>query len=196
MSGVGGFEFFLIIVIGLIVLGPKRLPQVANQLGSWLGQARRMTRMMKRQLEDEIDLDLNSINNPVDLEKSLGLKEEPATAVKKKDPDVSRPEYVHERRDDDPQPADPLGDDAVDSLADTPEESEPEPKLPDDYSPAHGPDDKGLGVGNIGDDNDSISDDELDPVVATEADDAPDEDVGLADNVADELDEPPKKETA
>ena len=28
-------------LIGLIVLGPERLPRVANQLGSWLGQARR-----------------------------------------------------------------------------------------------------------------------------------------------------------
>jgi len=39
------------------VLGPKRLPQIANQLGSWIGQARRMTRAMRRQLEDEINFD-------------------------------------------------------------------------------------------------------------------------------------------
>ena len=57
MSGIGGSEFFLLLLIGLVILGPKRLPQVANQIGSWIGQARRMTRAMKRQLEDELNID-------------------------------------------------------------------------------------------------------------------------------------------
>lgn len=57
MSGIGGWEVLILVMIGLVVLGPKRLPQVANQLGSWIGQARRMTRAMKRQLEDELNLD-------------------------------------------------------------------------------------------------------------------------------------------
>lgn len=55
MSGVGLSELIILFVIGLIVLGPERLPRVANQLGKWIGQARRMTRVMKRQLEDELD---------------------------------------------------------------------------------------------------------------------------------------------
>jgi sec-independent protein translocase protein TatB len=61
MSGVGFWELVLLFLIGLIVLGPERLPRVANQLGSWVGQARRMTRVLKRQLEDELNLekDLN-----------------------------------------------------------------------------------------------------------------------------------------
>lgn len=57
MSGVGFWEFFFLCMIGLVVLGPKRLPQVANQIGSWVGQARRMTRVMRRQLEEELDFD-------------------------------------------------------------------------------------------------------------------------------------------
>lgn len=61
MSGVGFWELILLFLIGLIVLGPERLPRVANQLGTWMGQARRMTRVLKRQLEDELNLekDLN-----------------------------------------------------------------------------------------------------------------------------------------
>jgi sec-independent protein translocase protein TatB len=61
MSGVGFWELVLLFLVGLIVLGPERLPRVANQLGTWLGQARRMTRVLKRQLEDELNLekDLN-----------------------------------------------------------------------------------------------------------------------------------------
>ena len=54
MSGIGFSELVILFLIGLIVLGPERLPRVANQLGTWLGQARRMTRVMTRQLEDEL----------------------------------------------------------------------------------------------------------------------------------------------
>ncbi|MDH3586956.1 MAG: Sec-independent protein translocase protein TatB [Gammaproteobacteria bacterium] len=62
MSGIGFFELVILFMIGLVVLGPQRLPKVANQLGTWIGQARRMTRVMKRQLEDELDLDDNFKN--------------------------------------------------------------------------------------------------------------------------------------
>lgn len=59
MSGIGGSEFLLLCLIGLLVLGPERLPRVASQIGTWLGQARRMTRTMKRQLEEELNVEQN-----------------------------------------------------------------------------------------------------------------------------------------
>ena len=37
--------------------GPKRLPEIANKLGGWVGKARRMTRVLKRQLEEELDIE-------------------------------------------------------------------------------------------------------------------------------------------
>ena len=64
MSGIGFWELIILFLIGLVVLGPERLPRVANQLGSWLGQARRMTRVMKRQLEEELDLNKALDINP------------------------------------------------------------------------------------------------------------------------------------
>jgi sec-independent protein translocase protein TatB len=57
MSSVGFSELLLLFLIGLIVLGPEKLPRVARQLGTWIGQARRMTRVMKRQLEEEINFE-------------------------------------------------------------------------------------------------------------------------------------------
>lgn len=54
MTGIAGSEVLLLLLIGLVILGPQRLPKIASQLGSWVGQARRMTRAMKRQLEDEL----------------------------------------------------------------------------------------------------------------------------------------------
>jgi sec-independent protein translocase protein TatB len=62
MSSIGLSEWVLLALIGLIVLGPERLPRIANQLGNWIGQARRMTRVMRRQLEEELNLEkANSI---------------------------------------------------------------------------------------------------------------------------------------
>ncbi|MCZ6827280.1 MAG: Sec-independent protein translocase protein TatB [Gammaproteobacteria bacterium] len=70
MFGIGFQELVLLSLIGLIVLGPERLPRVANQIGGWLGQARRMTRVMKRQLEDELNFEKDRNIKPPDREPS------------------------------------------------------------------------------------------------------------------------------
>ncbi len=74
MSGIGGSEFLLLCLIGLLVLGPERLPRVASQLGHWLGKARLMTRTMKRQLEEELDIEKNIGISPKDLDPSELMK--------------------------------------------------------------------------------------------------------------------------
>lgn len=68
MSGIGGSEFLLLCLIGLLVLGPERLPRVAAQLGRWLGQAQRMTRNMRRQLQEELDVERNIGFDPKELD--------------------------------------------------------------------------------------------------------------------------------
>ena len=88
MFGISGGELVLLLLIGLVVLGPERLPRIANKIGSWLGQARRMTRMMKRQLEDELDL-----NNTLQL------------SPPKREPSTQPPVYKPPRDDDDYSPA-------------------------------------------------------------------------------------------
>ena len=66
MSGPSFAEFLLLCLIGLIVLGPKRLPEVASKIGGWVGQARRMTRTLKRQLDEELNLEkAMSIQNTI-----------------------------------------------------------------------------------------------------------------------------------
>jgi len=70
MSGIGFWELIILSLIGLIVLGPERLPRVANQLGNWLGQARRMTRVMRRQLEDELNFEKDLSIKPPNREPS------------------------------------------------------------------------------------------------------------------------------
>ncbi len=55
MFDIGFWEMVLIFGIGLVVLGPERLPRVAAQLGNWAGQARRMARVLAMQIRQEMD---------------------------------------------------------------------------------------------------------------------------------------------
>ena len=54
MFEVGFWELVLVFGVGLVVLGPEKLPKVAAQLGQWAGQARRMARNLSSQLQAEI----------------------------------------------------------------------------------------------------------------------------------------------
>ncbi len=54
MFDVGFWELVLIFGVGLMILGPERMPRVASQLGRWIGRARRTASSLRRQLEQEI----------------------------------------------------------------------------------------------------------------------------------------------
>ena len=56
MSGIGFWELVVLFVIGLLILGPERLPRVATQIGRWVGQARRTANQLRYQIEREIAL--------------------------------------------------------------------------------------------------------------------------------------------
>ena len=60
MFNVGIGEIGVIVLVCLIVFGPERLPQMARQLGRFLGQVRLMTQGALDQLKQEADLkDIN-----------------------------------------------------------------------------------------------------------------------------------------
>ena len=56
MFDIGPGELLLVAIIGLLVLGPQRLPKVAAELGKWVGRARRTATQLRRQLEREVEL--------------------------------------------------------------------------------------------------------------------------------------------
>ena len=61
MFDIGFWELALMAVIGLIVLGPERLPVVARTVGAWVGRAKGYVRGLTSELEREIDVnDLRS----------------------------------------------------------------------------------------------------------------------------------------
>ena len=57
MFDVGFSELVVIGLIALIVLGPKRLPEVARTAGKWMGQLRRFISNVKQDLDREIHQD-------------------------------------------------------------------------------------------------------------------------------------------
>lgn len=59
MFDIGFGELIILFGLGLVILGPERLPKVAIQLGNWAGQARRMARTLTTQIRDELDIDVN-----------------------------------------------------------------------------------------------------------------------------------------
>jgi len=50
-------ELILVFVIGLLILGPERLPKVAAQIGRWVAKARRTANQLRYQLEREVALE-------------------------------------------------------------------------------------------------------------------------------------------
>ncbi len=64
MFDIGFWELIFLFGLGLVILGPERLPRVAAQLGNWAGQARRMARSLTSQIRDELDIDLRRPFDP------------------------------------------------------------------------------------------------------------------------------------
>lgn len=63
MSNVGFSELVLLALVGLLVVGPRRMPEVARFLGHWTRQARGAWSSLKKEfeaeLQDEMDRDHN-----------------------------------------------------------------------------------------------------------------------------------------
>ena len=49
MFGIGMTELLVILAIGVLVLGPKRLPELASSLGKGLAELKRASREAKRE---------------------------------------------------------------------------------------------------------------------------------------------------
>lgn len=79
MFDIGFWELIILFGLGLVILGPERLPKVAMQLGNWAGQARRMARTLTTQIRDELDIDVNKPFNTT------------YTPTKRSKPDFQRP---------------------------------------------------------------------------------------------------------
>ena len=57
MFEVGFTEIILILGLALLVLGPEKLPGLAEKVGRWTGRARTMARQLRTQLEHEVTME-------------------------------------------------------------------------------------------------------------------------------------------
>ena len=69
-GSIGGTELMVIMVIALLVFGPRKLPELGRSLGKGLGEFKRASNDLKRSLEDEITAEdrrshANQISTPV-----------------------------------------------------------------------------------------------------------------------------------
>jgi Tat protein translocase TatB subunit len=52
---IGGTELLLILVIALIIFGPRKLPDIGKSMGRMMAEFRRASNEFKRTIEDEVE---------------------------------------------------------------------------------------------------------------------------------------------
>jgi len=57
-------EIFIILVVGFLIFGPKKIPEIARKVGKGMGEIKRATNDIKKEIHDE----MNKIENSVKIE--------------------------------------------------------------------------------------------------------------------------------
>ena len=60
MPTIGWFEILIVVVIAIIVLGPKDFPIMLKKVGSWIGVAKKYVNNIQKEVSN-IDLEENHI---------------------------------------------------------------------------------------------------------------------------------------
>lgn len=81
MFEVGFTEIVLILGLALLVLGPEKLPGLAEKVGRWTGRARAMARQLRTQLEQEVTLEEMAKSRPMQASPPPSTTPEPTAAA-------------------------------------------------------------------------------------------------------------------
>lgn len=54
-GSLGGPELILIFIVGLVVFGPRKLPEIGKSIGKMMGEFRRASADFQRTVEDEVE---------------------------------------------------------------------------------------------------------------------------------------------
>jgi Tat protein translocase TatB subunit len=76
MFEVGFSELLLIFALSLVVLGPEKLPKLAQQVGRWVGRARAMA----RQFRDQLDEEAHNLETKMNIDPGLDTSMDPKPA--------------------------------------------------------------------------------------------------------------------
>ena len=93
MFGLGMPEILLILAIALIVIGPKKLPELAKTLGRAMGEFKRSAQDLKRSIDLETPIkdikeSASDLNTPIQDAQPFSTDKE---AKAQKDPDLDKP---------------------------------------------------------------------------------------------------------
>ena len=69
MPTIGWFEILIIVVVAIIILGPKDFPLMLKKVGSWIGTAKKYINNIQNEFSN-IDLEENDIHKKDDKKKN------------------------------------------------------------------------------------------------------------------------------
>jgi len=83
MFDIGFPELVVIAIVGLLVIGPERMPEALRTLGLWLGRMRRSFVAVKNEIEKEIGMDevRRQLHNEAVMEEMKRIENEVRTTV-------------------------------------------------------------------------------------------------------------------
>ena len=62
MFGINGPEFLLLLLIGIMVIGPQRLPEYTQKLANLVREVRRMASGAREQIKEEVGIDIDDVD--------------------------------------------------------------------------------------------------------------------------------------
>lgn len=62
MLGINGPEFILLLIIGVLVIGPSRLPEYTQKLANLVKEVRRMASGAREQIKEEVGIDIDDVD--------------------------------------------------------------------------------------------------------------------------------------
>ena len=60
--GINGSEFLVLLIIGVIVIGPSRLPEYTRKLTNLVKELRRMASGAREQIKEEVGIDIEDVD--------------------------------------------------------------------------------------------------------------------------------------
>ena len=102
MFGIGMPELILIMVVALIVIGPKKLPDLAKSLGRAIGEFKKATREFKETIEldhglDDVKKTFNEMNKDITETIDVNIKERKSDQSMPGVPDTANSETTAEK---------------------------------------------------------------------------------------------------
>ncbi|MFJ4207083.1 Sec-independent protein translocase TatB [Paenarthrobacter sp. NPDC089675] len=62
MFGINGPEFIVLLIIGVLVIGPSRLPEYTQKLANLVKEVRRMASGAREQIKEEVGIDIDEVD--------------------------------------------------------------------------------------------------------------------------------------